>query len=235
MANGPENVQSVGADCPSVEDAAHPTARKAQAPRSPKLRATNDDAHPGPAARERPPGGTPPPHRPGESIPTSSAAVKPVPRPRAPGHVETDAVTAAPPNDVDNVHSSPPLNPPVAPAPPMAARTVAAWRGPAWLVTLLDFLERELAAAATVDERLRLLRGFTSAACKIVFIAILSVAVLVAVITCAVIVAGELTDQPSGVLATTVVAATSAGSAAFGLRWYFHRRRSRRLLDTSRN
>ena len=234
MANGPENGQSVGADHPSAEDAARPTARKAKVPRTRRLRATNDDTRPGPASRERPPGGTPPPHRPGESTSTSGTSVKPVQRPWAQGQAERDALSAAATADVDDAPFSPPSRSPAAPAPPMAARTMAARRGPTWLVTLVDFLERELATAATVEERLRLLRGFTSAACRLFFIAILSVAVLVAVIVGAVIAAGELTDQPGGVVATTVVAATGAGSAAFGLRWYFRRRVSHRPLDTIR-
>lgn len=45
--------------------------------------------------------------------------------------------------------------------PPAAEPTLAARRGPAWLLTITDFLERQLNLATNVDERIKLVREYT--------------------------------------------------------------------------
>jgi len=48
--------------------------------------------------------------------------------------------------------------------PPAAATTAAERRGPPWLLTIFDFLERQLSLAATVPDRVTLVRAYTLAA-----------------------------------------------------------------------
>jgi hypothetical protein len=55
----------------------------------------------------------------------------------------------------------------LAPRPPAAATTLAARRGPPWLVTIFDFLERQLSLATNVEDRIALLRAYTCAALAI--------------------------------------------------------------------
>jgi hypothetical protein len=45
-------------------------------------------------------------------------------------------------------------------APPSAESTPAEKRGPSWLVTIFDFLERQLSLASNVEERIDLLRAY---------------------------------------------------------------------------
>jgi hypothetical protein len=46
-------------------------------------------------------------------------------------------------------------------APPSAKSTDAERRGPSWLVAVLDFLERQLSLASSVEDRISLLRAYT--------------------------------------------------------------------------
>lgn len=90
--------------------------------------------------------------------------------------------------------------------PPEAESTRAERRGPPWLVTIFDFLERQFSLAASVEDRIRLVRAYTGAAL------VMSVTFLAAAVAMAAILALASTHRPSLIIfaASAVIAGVGA-------------------------
>jgi len=65
------------------------------------------------------------------------------------------------------------------PRPPDAAATLAVRRGPPWLLTIFDFLERQLSLATNVEDRISLLRAYTRAILAMLTLSLTAVAAAV--------------------------------------------------------
>lgn len=133
--------------------------------------------------------------RPGLQDPTEELAM-----PQTSGH------TGTPTTPVDHPMPNPPsaASGPVPVPPPAAAETKPAERGPRWLVTVADLLERQLGQPNHVDERVKLLLAFTTPVALVV-LPVLGAGVWITYL---------VTTHAPAVLGSIVIAGVVAGAAS---------------------